>query len=132
MSDVVFSCSSRFFAMLPMKLYRALPAVILGILFNILDTVSTGLLIFPSDDGAFKSLQLQGLSMHILSTLSSQIVMTMGGSRFPGPLGAMLIEILPFLRGIGSDIRIRCKYYQTKPDALGHTTTCTDLALAHP
>jgi hypothetical protein len=38
MSDVVFSRSSRFFAMLPMKLYRALPAVILGTLFNILDT----------------------------------------------------------------------------------------------
>ncbi|KAJ7277636.1 hypothetical protein C8J57DRAFT_1713361 [Mycena rebaudengoi] len=105
MSDVVFSRSSRFFAMLPMKLYRALPAVILGTLFNILDTVSTGLLIFPSEGGAFKSLQLQGLSMYILSTLSSQIVMTIGGSRFPGALGAMLIEILPFLRGIGSDIR---------------------------
>ncbi|KAJ7247016.1 sulfate transporter family-domain-containing protein [Mycena rebaudengoi] len=105
MSDVVFSRPSRFFAMLPMKLYRALPAVILGTLFNILDTVSTGLLIFPSDGGAFKYLQLQGLSMYILSTLSSQIVMTMGGSRFPGALGAMLIEILPFLRGIGSDIR---------------------------
>lgn len=31
--------------------------------------------------------------------------MTLGGSRFPGALGAMLIEILPFLRGVGSDIR---------------------------
>ncbi len=31
--------------------------------------------------------------------------MTLGGSHFPGALGAMLIEILPFLRGIGSDIR---------------------------
>lgn len=31
--------------------------------------------------------------------------MTFGGSLFPGALGAMLIEILPFLRGIGSDIR---------------------------
>ncbi len=30
--------------------------------------------------------------------------MTIGGSMFPGALGAMLIEILPFLRGIGSDI----------------------------
>jgi MFS superfamily sulfate permease-like transporter len=30
--------------------------------------------------------------------------MTLGGSRFPGALGAMLIEILPFLRGIASDI----------------------------
>jgi len=31
--------------------------------------------------------------------------MTLGGSLFPGALGAMLIEILPFLRGIGSDIQ---------------------------
>jgi len=31
--------------------------------------------------------------------------MTLGGSRFPGALGAMLIEILPFLRGVASDIR---------------------------
>ena len=31
--------------------------------------------------------------------------MTLGGSRFPGALGAMLIEILPFLRGIATDIR---------------------------
>lgn len=30
--------------------------------------------------------------------------MTLGGSLIPGGLGAMLIEILPFLRGIGSDI----------------------------
>ncbi|KAL8690020.1 MAG: hypothetical protein Q9224_004506 [Gallowayella concinna] len=31
--------------------------------------------------------------------------MTLGGSQFSGGLGAMLIEILPFLRGIGSDIQ---------------------------
>lgn len=30
--------------------------------------------------------------------------MTLGGSLIPGALGAMLIEILPFLRGIGYDI----------------------------
>ena len=30
--------------------------------------------------------------------------MTLGGSLIPGALGAMLIEILPLLRGIGSDI----------------------------
>ena len=31
--------------------------------------------------------------------------MTLGGSLFPGALGAMLIEILPFLRGIACDIQ---------------------------
>ncbi|KAF7341302.1 hypothetical protein MVEN_01866400 [Mycena venus] len=43
--------------------------------------------------------------MYIMSTLTSQIAMTLGGSRFPGALGAMLIEILPFLRGVANDIR---------------------------
>lgn len=40
-----------------------------------------------------------------LSTILSQVTMIFGGSLFPGALGAMLIEILPFLRGIGSDIQ---------------------------
>lgn len=31
--------------------------------------------------------------------------MTLGGSLFPGALGAMLIEVLPFMRGVASDIR---------------------------
>ncbi|KAL8654946.1 MAG: hypothetical protein Q9210_001189 [Variospora velana] len=67
--------------------------------------VSTGLLIFPSDSGNLKKLQIQGMSMYILSTVLSQLVMTLRGSRFPGGLGAMLIEILPFLRGIASDLQ---------------------------
>ncbi|KDQ59289.1 hypothetical protein JAAARDRAFT_57211 [Jaapia argillacea MUCL 33604] len=103
------SRSARLISNAPGRLYRALPAVVLGTLFNVLDTVSTGLLIFPSDEGTgptqFKALQMQGLSMYILSTVMSQVAMTCGGSRFPGALGAMLIEILPFLRGVGSDIR---------------------------
>ncbi|KAJ7111714.1 sulfate transporter family-domain-containing protein [Mycena epipterygia] len=39
------------------------------------------------------------------STLTSQVAMTLGGSRFPGALGCMLIEILPLLRGVASNIR---------------------------
>lgn len=31
--------------------------------------------------------------------------MTLGGSLFPGALGSMLIEVLPFLRGIATDIQ---------------------------
>ncbi|KAJ6465548.1 sulfate transporter family-domain-containing protein [Mycena vitilis] len=103
--DVLKARSSRFFSTLPVRLYRALPAVILGSLFNILDTISIGILVFPATDGAFRALQLQGLSMFIMSTLASQVVMTLGGSGFPGALGAMLMEILPFLRGVANDIR---------------------------
>ncbi|KAK0197494.1 hypothetical protein F5146DRAFT_1130353 [Armillaria mellea] len=106
--ELVRSRSTRWISNTPGRLYRALPSVVLGTLFNVLDTVSTGLLIFPSEEGSngvFQTLQIQGLSMYIMSTILSQVAMTLGGSRFPGALGAMLIEILPFLRGIGSDIR---------------------------
>ncbi len=41
----------------------------------------------------------------VFSTILSQVAITLGGSLIPGALGAMLIEILPFLRGIGSDIQ---------------------------
>ncbi|KAF9467786.1 sulfate transporter family-domain-containing protein [Collybia nuda] len=107
--DVLRARSMRVISNTPGRLYRALPAVLLGTLFNILDAVSTGLLLFPSEEGAgptqFKSLQIQGVSMYIMSGILSQIAMTLGGSRFPGGLGAMLIEILPFLQGIGNDLR---------------------------
>ncbi|KAK7007950.1 hypothetical protein R3P38DRAFT_3593018 [Favolaschia claudopus] len=102
--NVVKARSSRFLGSLPLRLYRALPAVLLGTLINVLDAVSTGILIFPAEDSALRALQLQGLSMFIMSTLTSQLAMTLGGSRFPGGVGAMLIEILPFLRGIVNDI----------------------------
>ncbi|KAK7464495.1 hypothetical protein VKT23_006664 [Stygiomarasmius scandens] len=106
--NVVRQRSGRWISNAPGRLYRALPSVVLGTLFNILDAVSTGLLVFPKEDGAggaFQSMQIQGLSMYILSTILSQLAMTLGGSKFPGALGAMLIEILPFLRGVASDIR---------------------------
>ena len=35
----------------------------------------------------------------------SQIALTFGGSLFPGVLGSMLIEVLPFLRRIATSIR---------------------------
>ena len=35
----------------------------------------------------------------------SQITMTFGGSLFPGALGSMLIEVLPFLRSIAKTIQ---------------------------
>jgi hypothetical protein len=37
----------------------------------------------------------------------SQITMTLGGSLFPGALGSMLIEVLPFLRAIASNIQAK-------------------------
>ncbi len=85
--EVVRSRSARWISNTPGRLYRAPPSVVLGTLFNVLDTgmnlaiqklaceahlpalVSTGLLIFPSEEGSngvFQALQIQGLSMYIM------------------------------------------------------------------
>ncbi|CAK5266843.1 unnamed protein product [Mycena citricolor] len=90
---------------LPLRLYRALPAVFMSTLFNVLDAVSTGILIFPTDDSVFRALQLQGAALYIMSTIISQLVISLGGSKFHGGAGSMLLEILPFLRGVATDIR---------------------------
>ncbi|KAK2612805.1 hypothetical protein QQS21_001257 [Conoideocrella luteorostrata] len=93
----------------PSRLSRGLPSVILAVLLNALDAASTGLLVFPSaqQSPAFANLQVQAMSIYIMSTIMSQLVMTLGGSLFPGALGSMLIEVLPFVRGIATDIQGR-------------------------
>ncbi|KAF2727544.1 hypothetical protein EJ04DRAFT_594717 [Polyplosphaeria fusca] len=85
-------------------------AILLGITLNVLDTVSTGLLVFPSSENGsttFSGLQTQAMSLYVMSTIFSQLAMTLGGSLFPGALGSMLIEVLPFLRNIASSIQDR-------------------------
>ncbi|KAF2035003.1 hypothetical protein EK21DRAFT_107635 [Setomelanomma holmii] len=85
-------------------------AILLGVTLNVLDCVSTGLLIFPtSENGSttFTGLQTQAMSLYVMSTIISQLVMTLGGSLFPGAMGSMLIEVLPFLRNIASVIQKR-------------------------
>ncbi|KAF9230934.1 hypothetical protein BU15DRAFT_83006 [Melanogaster broomeanus] len=47
------------------------------------------------------------MSLYLASTITSQITLTFGGSLFPGALGSMLIEVLPFLRGIATSIQQR-------------------------
>ena len=91
----------------PKRLYQGLPSVVLAVLLNTLDAASTGLLVFPSaqQGPAFADLQVQAMSIYIMSTITSQLTMSLGGSLFPGALGSMLIEVLPFLRGIATDIQ---------------------------
>ena len=67
-----------------------------------------GLLIFPSAENGsttFAGLQTQAMSLFVMSTILSQLAMTLGGSLFPGALGAMFLEILPFLRSIATSIQ---------------------------
>lgn len=62
------------------RLHRALPPVLLGALFNVLDAGTLRLLCFTT---------AEPLNTYI----------------FPGALSGMLVEILPFLQSIASDIR---------------------------
>ena len=48
------------------RLQRGMPAVLLGTLFNVLDAVSTGLLVFPSTGNAFANLQSKSMSTYII------------------------------------------------------------------
>ncbi|KAF7289697.1 Sulfate transporter [Mycena chlorophos] len=107
---LIRSRASKAVSSLPARLYRALPSVILGTLFNVLDTY--GLLQYrpacyysPNDNAVFQAVQIQGMSMLIVSNITSQVTMSLGGSRIPGAVGAMLIEILPLLRNVTNDIQ---------------------------
>ena len=90
----------------PARIRKGAPAVVLGVLLNTL-AASSGLLVFPSAQKApaFGSLQVQAMSIFIMSTIVSQLTLTLGGSLFPGALGSMLIEALPLLRKVASDIQ---------------------------
>ncbi|KAI0247014.1 sulfate transporter family-domain-containing protein [Lactifluus subvellereus] len=74
---------------------RSLPAVVLGLLLNILDGISYGMIIFPAT-GVFIDLGAMGVSMFFVSTIVSQLIYSAGASGFPGANGSMMIEVVPF------------------------------------
>ncbi|OZJ06811.1 hypothetical protein BZG36_00004 [Bifiguratus adelaidae] len=74
-----------------------IPAVFLGVLLNLLDAVSYGLITFPLSNPIFADFGPDGISMFFVSTIISQLTYTCGGSVFAGATGSMMIEIIPFL-----------------------------------
>ncbi|KAF9093122.1 hypothetical protein BGX23_003635 [Mortierella sp. AD031] len=74
-----------------------IPAVILGLLLNLLDAVSYGMIIFPLNVAPFQALGPDGISMFFVSCVVSQLVYSLGGSAFKGGNGSMMIEVVPFL-----------------------------------
>lgn len=84
---------------------KALPAVSLGTLLNILDAVSYGILVFPTAE-PFISLNITsaGVSMFFITAVVSQLVYTLGGSSFKGGNGSMMIEVVPFFHILSSSI----------------------------
>ncbi|KAJ1805986.1 hypothetical protein LPJ56_006456, partial [Coemansia sp. RSA 2599] len=76
------------------------PAVVLGLILNLLDGLSYGLIAFPIAEPAFRGLGPAGFSMFMLSTAASQAVFSGGASAFRGANGSMLIEAIPFLHAM--------------------------------
>ncbi|KAK2742702.1 hypothetical protein FQN57_005157 [Myotisia sp. PD_48] len=81
-----------------------LPAVFLGLLLNILDALSYGMILFPLGQPLFASLGSAGISMFYVSTIISQLVISCGGSIFKGGIGSEMIEVVPFFHSMALSI----------------------------
>ncbi|KAL1857346.1 hypothetical protein Plec18170_003468 [Paecilomyces lecythidis] len=73
-----------------------LPSVFLGLLLNILDALSYGMILFPLGEPVFADLGSDGISMFYVSTIIAQLVFSSGGSIFRGGVGSEMIEVVPF------------------------------------
>jgi SulP family sulfate permease len=75
---------------------RLLPAVFLGLLLNILDALSYGMILFPLGQPIFENLGSDGIAMFYVSTIVAQLTYSLGGSVFKGGIGSEMIEVVPF------------------------------------
>ncbi|KAL8719707.1 MAG: hypothetical protein Q9225_003307 [Loekoesia sp. 1 TL-2023] len=73
-----------------------IPPVILGLLLNVLDALSYGMILFPLGQPVFANLGVDGISMFYVSCIVSQLVYSLGGSIFKGGIGSEMIEVVPF------------------------------------
>lgn len=80
-----------------------LPAVIVGLLLNILDALSYGMILFPLGSPIFASLGSAGISIFYVSTIVSQLTFS-AGSIFKGGVGSELIEVVPFFHSMAATI----------------------------
>lgn len=72
-----------------------LPAVFLGLLLNLLDALSYGIILFPLGEDIFSDMGADGVSMFYVSCIVSQLVYSTG-SIFRGGVGSEMIEVVPF------------------------------------
>ncbi|KAK0670741.1 sulfate transporter family-domain-containing protein [Cercophora samala] len=103
-----------------------LPAVIVGLLLNILDALSYGMILFPLGSPIFAGLGSAGISIFYVSTIISQLTFSTG-SIFRGGVGSELIEVVPFFHNMAATITTLVG--EDKPDAV-IATTITSYALS--
>ncbi|PHH67493.1 hypothetical protein CDD82_1424 [Ophiocordyceps australis] len=102
-----------------LKPISCLPAVAVGILLNILDALSYGMILFPLGKPVFAHLGPAGLSIFYVSSIISQLVFS-SGSKFKGAVGSELIEVVPFFHNMA--LKIMKTVGTDKPDAVVATT----------
>ncbi|KAE8233636.1 hypothetical protein CF326_g1316 [Tilletia indica] len=73
-----------------------LPAVVLGLLLNLLDGVSYGMITFPNSNPIFANFGGDGVAMFFVTTIIAQLIYSLGGSVFKAGNGSMMIEVVPF------------------------------------
>ncbi|CAD6885542.1 unnamed protein product [Tilletia caries] len=73
-----------------------LPAVVLGLLLNLLDGVSYGMITFPNSNPIFAHFGGDGVAMFFVTCIISQLIYSLGGSVFKAGNGSMMIEVVPF------------------------------------
>lgn len=106
---------------------EVLPAVFLGLLLNILDALSYGMILFPLGHPTFADLGSDGISIFYVSTIIAQLVFSCGGSIFKGGIGSEMIEVVPFFHGIA--YRIVDRIGEDNPKSV-LATTITAYALS--
>lgn len=105
---------------------HCLPAVVVGLLLNILDALSYGMILFPLGNPIFSNLGPAGISIFYVSTIISQLVFS-AGSIFKGGIGSELIEVVPFFHSMANTITSIVG--EENPDAV-IATTITSYALS--
>lgn len=104
-----------------------LPSVGLGLLLNILDALSYGMILFPLGQPIFEKLGAAGISIFYVSCIISQIIFSGGGSAFKGGIGSEMIEVVPFFHKMA--FTILNVVGEDKPEAV-IATTITAYALS--
>jgi SulP family sulfate permease len=103
-----------------------LPSVFLGVLLNLLDALSYGIILFPLGEEVFSKMGADGVSMFYVSCITAQLTYS-SGSIFAGGVGSEMIEVVPFFHKM--TYMIMGSMGTANPDAL-RATVITSYAMS--
>ncbi|KAG2166670.1 hypothetical protein VTO58DRAFT_103566 [Aureobasidium pullulans] len=103
-----------------------MPSVFLGVLLNLLDALSYGIILFPLGEEVFSSMGADGVSMFYVSCITAQLTYS-SGSIFSGGVGSEMIEVVPFFHKM--TYMIMSRMGTGNPDAL-RATVITSYAMS--